>query len=142
MFQIRYTLKVLFGVQIITPESPHGTGAGKAFVSFKRGKSFVRTLEQDGLDLGDGHKLCVTKWLELLNLPWHGNKERGAFPAKEKERGEVNVQGSSTRHVQAANWLTPRRRKEDRVRGLSEVLTPHQQGIIKNDLQPYALKLS
>src|SRR4051812_21385138 len=78
----------------------------KAIVSFERGKSFVRALEQDGLDLGDGHKLSVTKCLELLNLPWHGNKERGAFPAKE-ERGEENAQGGSTQHVHAANWLTP-----------------------------------
>lgn len=56
----------------------------------------VAALEQDGLDLGDGGKLCVTKWHEVLSFPWHY-----------KGKGGGSVGGGSGSHVDAANWGTP-----------------------------------
>jgi len=65
-------------------------------VRFSSHTDLVAALERDGLDLGDGRKLCVTKWLELLSFPWH---------YKEKSGGSVG--GGSGSHVDAANWGTP-----------------------------------
>lgn len=65
-------------------------------MSFKGYNYFAEALEQNGLDLGDGRKLCVTKWLELLNLPWH-----------KEEREVETVEGGPGGRVEAVNWHTP-----------------------------------
>ncbi|CAD6246967.1 unnamed protein product [Miscanthus lutarioriparius] len=96
MLRSHFRRNRLLSGRIITPENPDCTSTGKAFVRFNSHTDLVAALERDGLDLGDGRKLCVTKWLELLSFPWHY-----------KEKGGGSVGGGSGSHVDTANWGTP-----------------------------------
>jgi hypothetical protein len=46
-------------------------------VGFQSSIDFVAAVERNELDLGHGCKLHVTRWLELLNFPWHQKKKEG-----------------------------------------------------------------
>ncbi|KAL6593797.1 hypothetical protein ACP70R_048698 [Stipagrostis hirtigluma subsp. patula] len=81
--------------QIFIPENPDGTSTGKAFVRFQSNRGLLAALERDGLDLGDGCKLHVTRWLELLSFPWH------------KKEKDADSGGASGGHADTASWSTP-----------------------------------
>lgn len=44
------------------------------------------------LDLGDGRKLLVVRWLELLGFPWHPEKKEGGDIGKEAAAQDMLTQ--------------------------------------------------
>ncbi|CAD6246974.1 unnamed protein product [Miscanthus lutarioriparius] len=60
MLRSHFRRNRLLSGRIITPENPDCTSTGKAFVRFNSHTDLVAALERDGLDLGDGHKNCVS----------------------------------------------------------------------------------